>query len=366
MMKRLPQSATPGLLLVVAVGVAPGVSGVSGQKAVSVPGVVTCAGCQIVMDTVVTLGGLYTEGAEAISWTSEVAVDPRGRILVVTIGYPEIFVFDGTGRFLRTVGRGGEGPGEYGKFISHINVGPRYIHVFESHRGRTLLDHDFGFVRRDRFPGEVHQSFVTESDEVVFMGSLPSPASAGHTLHLVSPSGDIRSHGIDDDEVYRGYMASYVVTGKADTLWSFDMGSTRITRWDLVAEPRVAGVWDRTVDEWERHDRGSDPSNPVWPSPRVIDVMRDGHGLWIAWNAPDPNRPPGGGILINTEPHQTLYDGWVDLVDPTTGKTIARYGGDDSLLGFAGGSRYLVAFHETEAGVPYIRLLDPGLSRGVR
>lgn len=363
MMKRLSRLAIPGLLLVAAVGVAPGVSG---QKAAPVSGAVTCADCRIVMDTVVTLGGLYTEGAEAISWTSEVAVDPRGRILVVTFGYPEVFVFDGAGRFLRTVGQEGEGPGEYGRLISHINVGPRYIHVFESHTGRTLLDHDFGFVRRDRFPGQVHQSFVTESDEVVFMGSLPSPASAGHTLHLVNPSADIRSHGVDDDEVYRGYMASYVVTGTADTLWSLDMGSTRITRWDLLPEPRVAEIWDRTVDEWERHDRGSD-RRPVWPRPRIIDVMRDGHGLWIAWNAPDPNVPPLGGILINTEPHQTLYDGWVDLVDPTSGKTIARYDGDDSLLGFAGGSRYLVAFHETEAGVPYIRLLDPRLSRsGVR
>lgn len=351
----------PGLVVGVSLAVAS--PGLSGQNVTSVSGAVTCADCLITMDTAVTLGGLDSEGAEAISWTSRVAVDPLGRILVVQLRQAEIFVFDRAGRFLRTVGRRGEGPGEY-QSISGINAGPRYVHVFEYHGGRTLLDHDFGFVRRDRFPGQWQQSFVRESDEVVLMGNMPSSASAGHPLHMVSPAGDIRSYGLGNGSVHRGHVASSVVTGVADTLWSLDRGSTRITRWDLVPQPRVAEVRDRTVDEWERHERGSDPGNAPWPIPTVADVMRDGHGLWIAWNAPDPNRPPGGGILVNTEPLQTIFDGWLDLVDPATGETIARYHGDDLFLGFAGGSRYLLAYRESEAGIPYIRLLDPALSRG--
>ncbi len=360
-MRRLRSAAASGL--VVAATLAPASPGLSGQNVTSVSGAVTCADCLITMDTVVTLGGLDSEGAEAISWTSRIAVEPLGRILVAQLRHSEIFVFDRAGRFLRTVGRKGEGPGEY-RSISGINAGPRYVHVFEYHGGRTLLSHDFGFVRRDRFPGQWLRSFVTESDDVVLMGDMPSPASAGHPLHLVSPSGDIRSYGLGDGSVHLGHVASSVVTGVADTLWSLERGSTRITRWNLLPQPRVAEAWDRTVDEWERHERGSGPGNAVWPRPTVVDVMRDGQGLWIVWNAPDPDRPPGGGILVNTEPHQTLFDGWLDLVDPATGETVARYHGDDSLLGFAGGSRYLVAYRETEAGVPYIRLLDPTLSRG--
>lgn len=354
-MKRLRHPAAWGGLLVVALLAVP--PGLSAQKTASVSGAVTCADCVITMDTVVTLGGLYAEGAEALSRLTAVAIDSRGRILVTDHGYREIFVFDSAGLLLRTVGREGQGPGEYQR-ISHINVGPQYIHVFEYHRGRTILDHDFGFVRRDLFPGQFVQSFVTESDEVVLVGNLPSPASAGHTLHMVSPSGDIRS--------YEGpaYGGNAVVTGTANTLWSLGRRSTRITRWDLLLpEPRVAEVWERTVDEWERHQQ-SDLGDPVWPRPTIIDVMRDEHGLWIAWSAPDPNRPPGGSIIINTEPHQTIFDGWLDLVDPSSGETIARYHSDDSLIGFAGGSRYLIAYRETEAGVPYIRLLDPRLSRG--
>ena len=329
--------------------------GLSGQTVSSVSGAVTCPNCVISMDTVMTLGGLYDEGAEAILWNSRVAVDSRGRILVTRLLLSEIFVFAATGRLLRTVGREGQGPGEY-QGITHINVGPRYIHVFDG-TGRTILDHDFGFVASTRLSGRVHQSFVTESGEVVWMDNLQSPASAAHPLHLLSTSGDIRSYGGDDGSVHRGYVASSVVTGAEDTLWSLDRASTRITRWNLQPEPRVAEAWNRTVEEWERHDRGT------WPAPRIIDVMRDELGLWIAWNAPDPNRPPGGAVNINTEPYQTIFDGWLDLVDPSTGKTIARYHGDDGTIGFAAGSRLFIAFHETEAGVPYIHLLNPRLSR---
>ena len=334
--------------------------GLSAQERVFVSGAVTCADCVIAMDTVLTLGGLDAEGSEVVSYSTEVVIDSRGRILVTDRDFPEIFVFDSDGRLLRTVGRRGEGPGEYQR-ISHVNAGPRYIHVFEYHTGRTVLDLDFGFVRRDRFAGQFQQSYVMESDEVVLMGNIGSAESAGHLLHLIGPSGDIRSYGADESTVYRGNVGSAVVTGSADTLWSLDRRSTDIYRWEVLPRPRIAEIWDRTVDEWEGHDH----SASAWPRPTVVDVMRDEYGLWIAWNAPDPNRPPGGGVLINTEPHQTLFDGWVDLVDPSTGETIARYHGDDSLIGVVRGAGYLIAYHEREAGVPYIHLLDPRLTGGL-
>lgn len=356
MLKRHRLLTVFALCVVALLAVSPGLSG---QKSVSVSGAVTCANCAIAMDTVLTLGGLNAEGSEAVSWSTDLAIDSRGRILVTRRRSSEIFVFNSDGRLLRTVGRRGEGPGEYQR-ISHVNAGPRYIHVFEYHTGRTVLNLDFGFVRRDRFAGQFQQSYVMESDDVVLMGNIPSTESAGHPLHLVGPSGDIRSYGASESTVYRGNVGHAAVTGSADTLWTLDRRSTDIYRWEILPQPRVAEVWDRTVEEWEVHDH----SAGAWPRPTVIDVMRDEHGLWIVWNAPDPNRPPGGGVLINTEPHQTLFDGWVDLVDLSTGETIARYHGDDSLIGVVQGAGYLIAYRETEAGVPYIRLLDPRLTGG--
>jgi len=63
-------------------------------------------------------------------------------------------------------------------------------------------------------------------------------------------------------------------------------------------------------------------------------------------------------------PDDEVYDGWLDLVDPATGRTLARHHQDDAIRGgFAEGSSNLVVYHENEAGVPFLRFLKPRLSR---
>ena len=164
-------------LLAILVAITAGTSA-SGQEPVRVSGAVTCQECRITLDTVVTIGGLDGPGVEAIGRMSSVAVNRRGRILVWLAGGAEITVFDMTGGFIRTVGGRGEGPGEYSS-ISRIDTGPRYIHVFEYHQGRTVLDHDFNVIRTDMFPGQILNTFVTESDEVAFAASVPTSTSTG-------------------------------------------------------------------------------------------------------------------------------------------------------------------------------------------
>ena len=51
-------------------------------------------------------------------------------------------------------------------------------------------------------------------------------------------------------------------------------------------------------------------------------------------------------------------DSHLDLVDPATGRTLARARFDGRMAGFAYGSGHLVAFRETEEGVPFLHLLD--------
>ena len=292
-----------------------------------------------------------------IAYYSDIAVDARERILITNVFHPRIYVFDMAGTFLRTVGRGGgEGPGEY-HWISHINAGPRYIHVFESQRGRTLLDHDFKFVRRDLFPGRVSRSFVTDSEVVAFAAWVPSPASAGHRLHLLAPSGEMESFG-DGDSGYRTQeSAGAIVSGDGASLWIIEWDSTRVTRWDLLPKPAVARIWDR-------HDRR--PDGFAWPRPGNTGAMLDESGLWIVWREPDPDwggRSSEESSRPITDPWQDIYDSGVELLDPATGETLARYFDKGFLTGFVPGSRYLKAYHETDAGVPYIHLLEPRLSR---
>ena len=331
------------------------------QEPEQVSGEVTCAECVITLDTVVTIGGLDGPGLDVVSMFSSVAVDRRGRVLVS--GETEISVFDSTGGFLRTVGRRGEGPGEY-RSISHVAVGPRYIHVFEYHEGRTMLDHDFQVVRIDRFPGQILSAAVVSDDVVVFVADVPTPASVGHQLHILRPSGELATHGYDGG-VYSSELAPWATTstavaGRGETVWAVPREVNRLVRWDLSPEPKVGRVFERRVAEF---DEGGDAFMPA----TLGSAMLDDRGLWLTWHTADPDwtgPPPSLETLRpSTFAVDELRDGWVDLVDPATGRTHARYHQDNALGKFVAGSRYVVDYEETEAGVPFIHIMEPRLSR---
>lgn len=333
-------------------------TGLSAQDTVTVSGEVTCSACVITFDTVATIGGLDGPGLHQISLYSVVAVDRRGRIQIAEPEQPEIAVFDATGEYLRTLGGRGDGPGEY-RDVAHIDVGPQYIHVFDRRRGRTLLDHDFNVADVHRFPAVVVETFVTDSDDVVWVGDVPTSASVGHRIHILGASGRIRSLG-GDRSAYLGPSGfPPAVTGDGETLWTVERKTSRVTRWDLSPEPKVGRVFERTVEEFER----AGPDGP-WPRATHAGIMFDDSGLWIVWNARDPEWTERRAPMSPPPqvPPRRVWEGWVELVDPASGRTLARHRSDGFIKGAAGGSRYLVGYYETEGGVPYIHLLAPKVS----
>ena len=333
----------------------------SAQDTLTVSGVVQCDDCAITLDTVVTIGGLDGPGLHVIARGNTVAVDRLGRILVAHYRYPEISVFDSTGTFLRTIGRAGEGPGEF-QLIEHLDAGPEYIHVFDS-RGRTLFDYDFRVVRTDRsFAGNLGDSFVTDDDDVVLTGDVRTIASVGHSLHILGKSGEVISVG-GDDRAFLGRRREQraPVRGDVRSAWVVHQYPNRLTHWDLAGKkPRATTVIDRAVEEFDKHDQELSPTSMNYG------VMLDAHGLWILWSAPDPRwkpvKDPTGQPSV---PREQRLDSWLDLVDPLTGRTLSRYRDDYVLSRFANGSRYLLLYRETAAGIPSLTLLNPTLSRGV-
>ena len=330
------------------------------QEPEEVSGEVSCAECVITLDTIVTIGGLDGPGLHVVSRFSGVAVDRRDRILVWGGGNAEFSVFDLSGAYLRTVGGRGEGPGEY-QSISYIVAGPRYIHVFDRYRGRTMLDYDFQMVRTDRFPGEILSAAVVRDDVVVFVAVVPTPESIGHKFHVLRSSGELASFGYGG-EVYSTELVPRatrtIVAGYNDTVWAVPREVNRLVRWDLVPEPKIGKVFDRRVAEFEAGGGTFMPAT-------LGSALLDDRGLWLVWHTDDPDwtgSPPSLETLTpSSYDADRLRDGWLDLVDPATGRTIARYHQDSAFMQLAGG--YVIGYHETEAGVPFLHLLEPRLSR---
>ena len=339
----------------------------SARQPSPVSGEVSCAECVITLDTVATLGTWDDSGIPVITPFSRVAVDHRGRFLITHLTYPAISVFAPDGEFLGIVGRGGDRTGGAGdrmvefEAIAHVNVGSRFTHVFDFRRGRMVLDQDFEVVRTDPSLGQVLSSVVLNADRVAFAVPAPEPATVGHQLHILDLAGRTRHFGGGPPPGQEPQLQRFLVTGDEKSVWVVSQQANRLVRWDLEPTPEVARIFDRTVEAFESHN----PPAETWPRSLNVGSMLDEGGLWIAWQTPDPEWTTriGPGGQIPEAPWQTVLDGWLDLIDPATGRTLARYHGDDALLGFAHGSRYVVSYHEPDSGGAYIRLLEPRLSR---
>jgi len=231
-----------------------------------------------------------------------------------------------------------------------------------------MLDYDFEVVRTDRFPGQIWSAIVTSGDDVVLTGDIRTRESVGHYLHILRSSGEILSYG-EDGGVYpsqstnRPFWGADVAGKDDDTVWVIPPGANRILRWDLrPGPPQVGRVLERRVAAFDE-----DAMPGMYPGSYVNGGVLDDRGLWIMWHTPDPEwteRVPE--FETETEPPQQarqVWDGWLDLVDPATGRTLARHRDDAKFSGFAAGSSYVVVYHETDAGVPYLHLLEPKLSR---
>lgn len=336
-------------------------STVAGQPVGEVSGEVSCLDCRITMDTVLTLEGFDGPGSHLVDDASRVLVDHRGRILVTTTPSHEIAVFGADGRFLREIGGAGEGPGEY-MGIAEIHVGPKYVHVFDI-SGRTLLDPDHGFVRRDGFWAQSGSATVTQSETVVVAGEVPTSESFGHHLHILDEDGALRSYRWDGREA-RGPTWRWFAVAANDTMaWIADARSGRMEMWALVPVPKLSRIFYRNFEEFDREAS----AGPLWPGTFNIRARLDDHGLWILWEAPDPDwtlrtRDPETAEQWYLEaPVQAIEDGVLDLIDPATGRTLARHRSDLPLPGFVDGSDMVTAYEETKAGVPRLHLLRPNV-----
>jgi 6-bladed beta-propeller len=90
----------------------------SGQISVYNPrGSLWTAGDEWVIEEDLRIGALAETGPDMFGSITDFAVDRLGRVWVFEGQAQEIRVFDGDGRYVRTVGRQGEGPGEFNRVI---------------------------------------------------------------------------------------------------------------------------------------------------------------------------------------------------------------------------------------------------------
>ena len=162
------------------------------------PTAVEPRGPSIVLDRVLTLGD--DEGPAMLGYPTAIARDAHGGFLVVTEAETHtILVFDSAGRFVRSVGREGAGPGEYGWILALVKGPGDSIHVFDiGNRRRTVLSPDLRAIRQHALPGSFFRggAAVLADGSVILNGIRRTSDDFGYAYQVLNAEGAyVRSFG---------------------------------------------------------------------------------------------------------------------------------------------------------------------------
>lgn len=140
------------------------------------------------IDTLWSVGQSQSGSAVAFGSIADVAVDPAKRVFVVDMRLQTVHVVDSSGRPLRTLGRAGDGPGEF-RFPSRVTSGPDgHVFVLDQYSGRiTEYSPSLELLRSFVLEGRVMiRSMIATTTSLIVSGADPSPRGNPAIIHEFS------------------------------------------------------------------------------------------------------------------------------------------------------------------------------------
>ena len=119
----------------------------------------------------------------------DVDVDAHGFIYVLDSGNNRIQVFDNMGKYLRTIGKEGQGPGELNSPVClQIDEETGHIYVTDRSKRIVIFDKEGKYVNRDIHLGDYLSDFHLDSNGCIW-GKFLLPMPTTHFMKKLSPTG---------------------------------------------------------------------------------------------------------------------------------------------------------------------------------
>lgn len=327
----------------------------------------TCEGCEVRFEHVVTLG--EREGPGRVGQAYGRARDSRGNYYIAHgdggFRSEQIWVFDSDGTFVRTIGRAGEGPGEY-REIQRLDVLPGDTLVVHDARQkrRTTLSPDLTVLETQPFEvGRFSASVSLPSGQMVVVEHQRTPGRLGYPLQLVSQSGGIiRSFGASDPE-YRSkepyrYLKSVALGPDAGSVWSVGKGDYLIELWDTAGIRRAA--FQREA-EWFEPFVLDTPITPDGPKPQaMVGGLRvdSSDRLWVtSVVASDDWREAVTAYWEDPRDvyaFMQVYDTILEIIDPISGELLVSQRLSDIQTSGWIDEDLILSYREDELGYPFL------------
>ena len=327
------------------------------QDTLHVPSDVSCATCEIRLEHVATLGA----GGDPVALQDypSVAVDSHGNIYVNPTVIPgQIAMFDRTGRYLRSIGRSGRGPGEFGPRASLV-IGPTdSIHVIDGARHTTLAPLLSGVSSLHTIPLSAITAIELPDGTLLVNAIGPQDEHGYPLLHTLGPGGHIRrSFGPHIVSTLQESRAEVRILAQASGVgvWAAALNTYTIQRWDTAGDLTVAMTRDA---DWFPPSPAT--SERFWeqpPKPAIGSMMEWEGLLVVAVSVADANWKPAAidsrAVSLDMLPEpDRLFDTVIEAIDISAGKVVSRLRVDRAVLLLTNG--YAMAAGKDSDGNPTV------------
>lgn len=294
--------------------------------------------CTITREHLVELGDpSEPDGSINAPWAGVYEIED-GRWATVDFYLPFAFrLFGRDGRFEGTVGREGDGPGEFRRISEVVEWGDG-LGVFDSETGRlSLLSKDFEFT--GSLPLGSLIRLVSVSDTILVANALFAPGAAeGHFVHVLDRTGRPSvSFGGDQRplDLRPGPSAMHrLVAGAGDgaSVWVAAPGAFRLQRYDL--EGNLLQTVEPSAD-WFPTGQGTDwphRTRMFRPSPRINEIVPSGGLVWVLTYVPDENWQDGVPRAFGESYHfNRLWDTRIDVFSEGRSERVASLTVDEAI-----------------------------------
>ena len=275
---------------------------------------VSCPTCVVELTPVVTIGG--PNDTVSLAPNSFLDRDSQGRFFAISDD-TRVLVYDARGRLLKTLGRRGDGPGEFNARgplkIKDVVVG-RGDSVFVFHEPKvTVYSPQLVYVRTITMPVAQSSFYPLADGTWLVSGASRTPANVGRSIFIVNPDGTIRRSLGPEQTLAPGRRLFIPTRFKAApdrrSLWiSTDYNRYRFSQWSID---------NRLLASLEIHDA------PFLPEPKRV-TRRDGAGRTyqslLGGNVSVTGLDTLGQIWIwGRAPQAKLTEGVLEVIDPVTG-----------------------------------------------
>jgi 6-bladed beta-propeller protein len=283
-------------------------------------------------------------------------IDGQGRFLASAVGADEVLAYDAAGQYIETIGRPGEGPGEFELIFRYALDPSDSLLVFEVNE-LSVFSPQAEFSRQNRWAVRPDYGVVRLADGQFVVAALHrTREAAGLPFHLLSSRGELlASFGTDrpivDPERPR-LTKRLIANAGGQRFWATRPDRFMLEQWTSEGEHlttiRGNAPW---FEPWP--DRYLQRPGETRPRPSVIDMASDSLGrLWIMIGTPDPEWRAGirddenlaVSVILDRE-----FDTVIEVIDPATAQMVGTRRFDRYLRGFA---RFdaVYAYRETEVG----------------